>query len=267
MKRSLVRTIAAVALFSIVTPAVSWAELRTQAVPYDHDGARLIGYLAYDDTVKGPRPAVLVVHEWWGLNDYTKRRARQLAGLGYVALAADIYGDGVVAKDRTEAGALAGRFRGGDRSLLRERVNAALKVLLDNPLVDRQRVAAIGYCFGGTTVLELARSGADIAGVVSFHGGLDTPRPAEAGTLKAKILVLHGADDPGVPPAQVAAFQDEMRKAGADWQLIMYGGAVHSFTNPDSGSDPSRGAAYNEKADRRSWEHMKIFFKEILEMP
>jgi dienelactone hydrolase len=125
-------------------------------------------------------------------------------------------------------------------------------------------MAAIGYCFGGTTVLEIARSGAELAGVVSFHGGLATPNPDDAKNVKGKILVLHGADDPFVPPKQVIAFQEEMRNAGMDWQMVSYGGAVHSFTNPDSGNDPSKGAAYNEKADRRSWEAMKVFFAEIL---
>ncbi len=267
MKHVLLSAISFAAFVTLFSPGISRAEVRTQEVPYEQGGARLVGYLAYDGAVTGPRPAVLVVHEWWGLNDYAKRRTRQLAELGYVAFAADIYGDGTVAKDAKEAGALAGRFRGGDRALLRERVRAGLEALLNNPLTDRKRVAAIGYCFGGTAVLELARSGADIAGVVSFHGGLDTPNPATAGTLKAKVLVLHGADDPNVPTAQVNGFEEEMRKAKADWQLIMYGGAVHSFTNPDSGSDPSRGVAYNEKADRRSWEHMKVFFAEILGKP
>ena len=138
-------------------------------------------------------------------------------------------------------------------------------MLKEHPLVDRQRIAAIGYCFGGTAVLELARSGADIAGVVSFHGGLGTPRPADPHTFKAKVLVLHGADDPNVPLQQVIDFQEEMRKAKADWQMICYGGAVHAFTNPASGSDPSKGVAYNEKADRRSWEHMNIFFDELFQ--
>ena len=142
-------------------------------------------------------------------------------------------------------------------------MNAGLKVLRDHPLTDKLRIAAIGYCFGGTTVLELARSGAEIAGVVSFHGGLDTPNPDDAKNIKAKVLVLHGADDPNVPVSQVIAFQEEMRRAKVDWQMVSYGGAVHSFTNPDSGSDPSRGAAYNAKADKRSWEHMKVFFTEI----
>jgi dienelactone hydrolase len=246
-----------------ISQSAAWGALKTEAIKYKQENTQLIGYLAYDDAVTGTRPAILVVHEWWGLNDYVRKRTEQLASLGYIAFAADIYGKGCTVKNPEHARALSGKFMGNDRKLLRERVNAGLQVLKDHPLVDKKRIAAIGYCFGGTTVLELARSGADIAGVVSFHGGLSTPRPAEAQALKAKILVLHGADDPNVPMPQVTAFQDEMRRVKADWQMIFYGGAVHAFTNPDSGSDPSRGVAYNEKADRRSWEHMNIFFDEL----
>jgi dienelactone hydrolase len=174
----------------------------------------------------------------------------------------DIYGKGVRPKNGQEAGEQAGKFK-SDRALLRARINAALDVLRKNEHVDPKRIAAIGYCFGGTTVLELARSGADIAGVVSFHGGLDTPTPADAKHIKCKVLALHGADDPYVPPAQVAAFEKEMTDAGVDWQLIKYSGAVHAFTNPEAGNDNSKGAAYNERADQRSWEAMKLFFAEI----
>lgn len=251
----------AISLAMTVVP--SWDAIRTETVSYMQGDVELEGYLAYDDAVKVRRPAVLVVHEWWGLNDYAKKRAEQLAGMGYLAFAADIYGKGIMTKDPGKAALLAGKFKSGDRQLLRDRVNAGLQVLRDHPLADRKRLAAIGYCFGGTAVLELARSGASVAGVVSFHGGLDTPNPGDAKRIKAKVLVLHGADDPNVPVEQVMAFQEEMRKAQVDWQMISYGGAVHSFTNPDAGSDPSRGAAYNEKADRRSWAHMKIFFAEI----
>ncbi len=263
MKTSLIVSFCCVAITAVTSGSPSWAAIRTEVVPYKQGDAQLIGFLAYDDTVKGFRPAVLVVHEWWGLNDYIKRRTEQIASLGYIAFTADIYGNGFVTKDPNEAGVMAGKFRGGDRKLLRERVNAGLQVLMNHQLTDKKRIAAIGYCFGGTTVLELARSGAAIAGVVSFHGGLDTPNPEDAKNIKAKVLVLHGADDPNVPAVQVSAFQEEMRKAKVDWQMVMYGGAVHSFTNPDSGSDPSRGVAYNEKADKRSWGHMKVFFAEI----
>jgi dienelactone hydrolase len=146
---------------------------------------------------------------------------------------------------------------------MRARANASLDVLKNHPLTDVKQIAAIGYCFGGTVVLEMARSGAELAGVVSFHGGLSTPNPGDAKNIKGKVLVLHGADDPVTPTDQVIAFQDEMRKAGVDWQMVIYGGAVHAFSNPESGNDPSKGAAYNEKADKRSWEAMKMFFAEI----
>jgi len=238
------------------------AALRTEVVEYKYGDVVLEGYLAYDDAVKGKRSGVIVVHEWWGLNPYARMRTEQLAKLGYIAFAIDIYGKGVRAKDPAEAGSLSGIYR-GNRPLMRSRANAGLEVLRNHPLADVNRIAAIGYCFGGTVVLEMARSGAELAGVVSFHGGLSTPNPSDAKNIKGKVLVLHGADDPAVPPDQVIAFQDELRKAGVDWQMVSYGGAVHSFTNPEAGNDPSRGAAYNEKADNRSWEAMKTFFGEI----
>lgn len=238
------------------------AEVRTKALEYRHGDTTLEGYLAYDDAVKGKRPGVLVIHEWKGLGPYEESRARQLAELGYVAFALDIYGKGIRAKDRKEAAALAGTYR-KDRGLMRERARAGLEVLKGQELVDAGRVAAIGYCFGGQAVLELARSGAEVKGVVSFHGKLNTPDAEDAENIKGKVLVLHGADDRSVPPEEIAAFENEMRQAGVDWQMIFYGGAVHSFTNPASGDDPSRGVAYNERADRRSWEAMKLFFAEI----
>jgi dienelactone hydrolase len=238
------------------------AEVRTGVVEYKQDGAVLEGYLAYDDSIKGKRPGVLVVHEWVGINPYIKKRTEQLAKLGYVAFAADIYGKGIRPKSQKEAAAQASIYK-ADRMLMRARARAGLAVLQKHKLVDAGRTAAIGYCFGGTTALELARSGADMAGTVSFHGGLDTPKPGDAKNIKGKVLALHGADDPFVPTKDVLAFQDEMRKAGVDWQMNIYGGAVHSFTNPESGNDPSKGMAYNEKADRRSWEAMKLFFSEV----
>jgi len=257
------RTPIMAAIVGGLAAASAQAAIRTEKVEYRHGGVVFEGYLAYDDAVQGKRPGVLVVHEWYGLNDYAKGRARQLAELGYVALAADMYGGGKVATTADEAGALAGALR-KDRPLLRTRAAAALDALGKSPLVDPARLAAIGYCFGGGTVLELARSGAELQGVVSFHGNLDTPDPADARNIKCKVLVCHGANDPLVTPEQVLAFQKEMRDAGVDWQMNLYGGAVHSFTNPASGSDPSKGVAYNAEADRRSWEAMKSFFGEIL---
>ena len=238
------------------------AKLVTKTVEYRQGDTVLEGYLAYDDTYKGKRPGVVVVHEWTGLGPYVQKRAEQLAGLGYVAFGADIYGRGIRPNTPEAAGKEAGKYR-SDRRLLRARAQAGLEVLRSQPLVDPGRIAAIGYCFGGTTVLELARSGADLRGAVSFHGGLDTPNPGDAKYIRAKVLVLHGADDPHVPLQQVAAFQDEMRNGGVDWQMVSYGGAVHSFTVPEAGDDPSKGAAYNEQADKRSWEAMRVFFAEI----
>ncbi len=239
----------------------AYAKIQSKTIEYKDGDAVLEGYLVYDDASKEKKPGVLVVHEWMGLGAYEKGRAEQLAALGYVAFAADIYGKGIRPKDGKEAGEFAGKYRGNDRKVLRSRVNAALDVLKTQPMVDPKKTAAIGYCFGGTTVLELARSGADVAGVVSFHGGLAAS--ADAKNIKGKVLALHGGDDPFVKSDEVLAFQDEMRKAGVDWQFVSYGNAVHSFSNPASGNDNSKGAAYNEKADKRSWEAMRKFFKEI----
>jgi dienelactone hydrolase len=261
----MIKTVAALAAGLFLAAATGGrAEVRTEAVEYRHGDVTLQGYMAYDDMYAGKRPGVLVAHEWMGHNAYVRKRAEQLARLGYVAFALDMYGKGVLAKDAKEAAALAGKFR-SDRALMRARAAAGLDVLRKHPLVDTARLAAIGYCFGGTVVLELARSGADLRSVVTFHGGLDTPTPEDARNIRAKVLALHGGDDPFVTPAQVAAFEDEMRKGGVDWQVNVYGGAVHSFTNPDSGNDPAKGLAYNERAERRSWQAMKSFFSETLE--
>jgi len=238
------------------------ANLHTETVEYKEGDTVLEGYLAYDDAIKGKRPGVMVVHEWTGLGPYVKKRANELAELGYIAFAADIYGKGIRPKDHEEAAKIAGMYF-KDRSLMRVRALASLQVLKNHELTDKSRIAAMGYCFGGATVLELARSGADIAGVVSFHGALATPNPEDAKNIKAKVLVFHGSDDPFVPQEAVLAFQNEMRKAGVDWQMVIFGGAVHSFTVPEAGSDPSKGMAYNEKAAKRSWEMMELFFKEI----
>jgi dienelactone hydrolase len=238
------------------------AKVVTQTVTYRQDGTAMQGFLAYDDGLQGKRPGVLVVHEWWGLNDFARERAQKLAGLGYVALAADMYGNGVVTSDPKEAGKLAGALR-SNPDLLRARAQAALKFLAADPRVDPKRLAAIGFCFGGTTVLELAYSGADLAGVVSFHGGLPKARPDDLKGIKAAVLVLHGADDPHVPPADIAAFEQAMRQAGADWQMVFFGGAVHGFANPAAGDNRASGVAFDARAARRSWRYMQEFFQEI----
>jgi dienelactone hydrolase len=238
------------------------ASVKTKVIEYRQGDTTLEGYLAWDDAKTAKRPGVLIVHEWNGINDHMKLRAQMLARLGYVAFAADIYGKGIRPAAPSEAAKTAGIYK-NDRHLLRARASAGLDQLKKQKFVDPQRIAAIGYCFGGTAVLELARDAADMRGVVSFHGGLSTPAPQDAKNIKAKVLALHGADDPFVKAEEVAAFQDEMRKGGVDWQFASYGNAVHSFTNKAAGSDNSKGAAYNEKADRRSWEAMKVFFAEI----
>jgi dienelactone hydrolase len=238
------------------------AKIVSQIVEYGQDGTVLRGFLAYDDGLRGKRPGVLVVHEWWGLNDFARERALKLAGQGYVALAADMYGCGVTTRDREEAGKLAGALL-SNPGLLRARAQAALKALAADPRVDPKRLAAIGFCFGGATVLELAYSGADLAGVVSFHGGLPRPQADDLQRIKAAVLVLHGADDPHVPGADLAAFEQAMRQAGADWQMVFFGGAVHSFTNPAAGDHKASGAAYDARAARRSWRCMQEFFQEI----
>ena len=238
------------------------AAIHTETVEYKQGDTTLEGFVAYDDAIQGARPGVLVVHQWMGLTDYEKKRAEMLAQLGYIAFCADIYGKGVRAANTQEAGTLAGKYK-GNRALLRQRVNAGLDTLKANKLVDPKRIAAIGYCFGGTTVIELARSGAKLNGVVSFHGGLDSPTPADGKNIQCKVLALAGADDPFQKPDDLAAFQKEMRDAKVDWQMNSYGGAVHAFTQWNAGSDNSAGAAYNEKADKRSWEDMKMFFAEI----
>ncbi|MBW3637354.1 MAG: dienelactone hydrolase family protein [Armatimonadetes bacterium] len=238
------------------------AKVVTRVVDYSQGGQALQGYLAYDDSFKDKRPGVLVAHQWKGLSEYEMRRARMLAQMGYVAFALDIYGKGVRPKNTRQAGAQAGKFR-SNRPLLRERTRAAVVTLRQQPNVDGNRLAIIGYCFGGGTALELARSGADLKGFVSFHGNLDTPNPTLTKNIKGKMLVLHGAVDPLVPLESILAFHEEMEAAKADYQFVAYSGAVHSFTEREAGNDPSDGVAYNERADRRSWEAMKMLFAEI----
>ena len=253
--------ISALAL-GLILAAPAGAMLHQQNVDYHQGGATLSGYLAYDDSFAGLRPAVLVFHHWMGIDQYIKGRTDQLARMGYVAFAADIYGKGVRPANSTEAAATAGIYQ-KDRELMRKRAQAALDTLRLIPRVDIKRIAAIGYCFGGGVALELARSGADIAGVASFHGTLDTPHPEDAKNIKAKVLVMQGTDDPVAPLKQIGALEDEMRNGGVDYQINLYGGAVHSFTMPMAGNDPKTGSAYNPEADRRSWQAMKDFFAEL----
>lgn len=230
------------------------AKVVTKEVEYREGDATLLGYLAYDDTKTGLRPGVMIVHDWNGVDGYEEGRARQLAELGYVAFAADIYGKGIRPANAEESGKQAGIYR-ADRALFRRRLNAGLETLKSQPNVDRSKVAAIGYCFGGGGVLELARSGADLRGVVSFHGNLDTPNPADANNIHCKMMVINAIDDPAVPRPSLLGFFEEMKAAKKDYQLVLYNLQTHAFTVP--------GPMYDADADRRSWQSMKDFFAEI----
>ncbi len=248
-------------IWIIMIAAAAQAGVVSKPVEYNHEGTVLEGYLAYDDAIQGKRPGVLVVHEWWGLNDYVRSRVDKLARLGYVAFALDMYGKGVWTTEPAEAKKLSGHLRG--TPLLGTRAQAGLGILKDNSRVDPGKIAAIGYCFGGTTVIELAYSGADIAGVVSFHGGLTAAKPEDYSRIKARFLICHGADDGFIPAHSIQAFQEGLNKADADWQMISFGGAVHSFTNPEADRVGIKGIAYNKSADERSWTYMQQFFNEI----
>ncbi len=253
----------ALTVLSLFLAAPALAEVQTKTIEYTDGDVTLEGFAAWDSSkAESAMPGVLIVHQWMGLTDYEKGRCKQLAELGYVAFALDIYGKGVRPANTQEAGQLAGTYK-TDRELYRRRLNLGLAELRKVDVVDKAHVAAIGYCFGGTGVIELARSGADIDGIVSFHGGLDSPTPADGKNIKAKVLICHGADDPFIPVADIDAMKAEFNNAGVDWQMVYYSGAVHSFTQPMAGNDNSRGAAYNEAADKRSFTAMQSFFNEI----
>ena len=242
-----------------------YADIHGEPVEYTAGNVVLKGYLAYDDGIKGKLPGVLVVHEWWGHNEYARKRARMLAALGYTALAVDMYGDGKQATHPDDAGKFAGAVM-QNMETGKARFMAAFDLLRKHMNTDKDRVAAIGYCFGGGVVLQMARLGVDLDGVVSFHGSLSTAKPAKPGTVKAKILVCHGAEDQFITGEQIDKFKEEMKKAKADFQFISYPGATHSFTNPEADTFAKKFGmplAYNAEADEKSWEDMQKFFKAI----
>jgi dienelactone hydrolase len=236
--------------------------MKTQDIEYHADGARLVGYLALDDAKAGRRPGIVVAHEGGGLTDHAKNIARRLAGAGYVAFALDYYGDGKPLTDMAEVMPRLGVWM-SDPTGIRVRAHAALEVLMRQPETDTARMAAIGYCFGGTTALEMARNGEPILAAVGFHSGLATARPAAAGKVKAKVLVQIGAADPIIPPEQRVAFEQEMTGAGADWRMLLYGAVGHSFTNPASNALGRPGFGYDKSADDRSWRAMLDLFNEV----
>lgn len=235
-------------------------DVQTNNVTYKDGDAECEGFAAWDANIKGKRPVVLVVHDWIGRGAYDERRTKDLAALGYLAFSIDVYGKNVRPKDRTEASKAAGQWR-GDIAALRTRLKAGMDAALALDNADTSRVAILGYCFGGTAALELARSGADVDGAISFHGGLVSATPEDAKNIKGKVLVLHGADD---KVETALKLHEEMKAAKVDYQIVLYGHAVHSFSNPAAGNDPSTGNAYDEKADRRSWEDMRDFLAEVL---
>lgn len=241
------------------------ADIRTGTITYDAGGATLSSYLAWDASQPGPRPGIVVFGEWWGLNDYQKRRARQLAELGYVALAADMYGDGRIAADATEAGNLMnGLF--ADMAGTSGRVRAAVEQLSHQAGVDPARLGAMGYCLGGALALHAARLGLELRGVASFHGSLGKTHPARKGEFKARVLVCHGEDDGFVSAEELAGFRQEMDDLGVDHKIVTYPGARHGFTNPDAtgnGRKYNLPLAYNESVDRESWQEMKSFWADV----
>jgi dienelactone hydrolase len=250
----------------LLLAAAAHAGVVGKEVEYTTDSLTMKGYVAYDDTLTGKRPGVLVVHEWWGLNDYARKRAEMLAELGYVALAVDMYGNGKQASHPEDAGKFAGEVM-SNMSNMKARFLSAMEFLKQQEHVDARQIAAIGYCFGGGVVLAMAREGVDLKAVVSFHGSLATRHPAEKGKVKARILVCNGADDKFVTAEEIKKFKDEMKAAGADFKFVNYPGAIHSFTNPgatEMGKKFTMPIAYNEKADKESWAEMQALFRKVL---
>jgi dienelactone hydrolase len=237
------------------------AAIKLEPVEYKSGSTTLKGYLAYDDAKNDKRPGILVIHEWWGCNEYAQSRAKQLAELGYVAFACDMYGNGQTTTDPAEAGKLAGAVR-KDPRVWRDRAAAGLKVLSNHKLVDADKLAAIGYCFGGTTALQMACDGQNLKATVSFHGSLFTPAAADTKSIKGTVLVCNGAADTFISPEDRKGFVDALEAAKTDYIFIDYAGAEHGFTNPNAGKSGIKGVAYDERADRRSWADMKQVFDE-----
>jgi len=247
----------------LLTLSAGSATVKTREIEYRQSDTVLQGFVAWDDAARGKRPGVLVVHEWWGHNEHARNQARRLAEAGYVGFALDMYGKGKVTTHPQDAQAFVSEVT-KDPAVLAARFNAALDQLKRDPHVDTTKIAAIGYCFGGAVVLDMARTGAPLAAVATFHGALATKTPAQPGKIKARILVLAGGADPFVPPEQIDAFKREMQAAGARFDVIVYPGAKHGFTNPTAGQYGMDQLAYNAEADQQSWAAMLKLFKEVL---
>jgi dienelactone hydrolase len=247
----------------LVAAAVAGAAVKSKEIEYEADGTKLKGHLYFDDAEKGKRPGVLVFHEWWGLNDHAKKRAESLASMGYVAFAADMYGDGKVTEHPKEAAKMAQAVR-MNAKVWQARAQAALKQLQSFETVDGDKLAAIGFCFGGSTALQLAYSGAPLKSVVTFHAALPKPTEEQAKGIKARILVAHGADDSFISKESIEAFKKALDDAKVKYQFESYPGTVHSFTVPEADKKEIKGMAYNEAADKKSWQQMQDLFKETL---
>jgi dienelactone hydrolase len=266
MKKLLIELAVLTLVLGVAIVADAKPEVQGKTVEYNAQGVVMKGYRAYDENIKGKRPGVLIVHEWWGLNEYARKRARMLAELGYSALAVDMFGEGKQAMHPDDAGKFSSELM-KNFDVAKARFMAAMDFLKQQPTADPARIAAIGYCFGGGVVLNLAREGIDLRGVASFHGSLKGVKPAQPGVVKAKILVLHGADDKFVTPEQIEAFKQEMKAAGADFRFISYPGALHSFTNPEAtelGKKFNMPIAYHAQADKESWNETKGFLNTVL---
>lgn len=249
-------------LFFLALGTVVQAEVQSKAIAYNDEGTTLTGYLFWDDALSGRRPGILVVHEWWGLNDYAKERARMLAELGYVAFAADMYGGNRITDQREQASEWMQEIT-ADVDLWRQRASLGLAQLQASDLVDTDRIAAIGYCFGGGTLLQMAYGGTDVKGIVSFHGSLPAAPAEVKGKIQPRLLVLHGQADSFVAPEVVANFQNALEAAGANWEMDLYGGARHGFTNPHAGDYGMENLKYDAQSDTRSWQRMQVFFNEL----
>lgn len=253
--------------FSMLQPQAE-AAVKTETLIYNSNGDTMEGFLAYDESSQNSsaqsklRPGILVVHDWMGLGSFTKNKATELAGQGFIVLAVDVYGQGLRPKNADEAAQFAGKFK-NNRTLFRAHLRAAYDKLLTKKNIDPNKIAVMGYCFGGTGALELARSGAKLAGTISFHGGLSNPTPPDASKIQGRVLILHGADDPHVPPTEVISFQEEMKKAQIKFDFISYPGAMHAFAVPSAGTNIKSGVAYNAEADKKSWLAFENFLKEI----
>lgn len=265
MKRALIMLVSLALVCALAGLASAKGDVEGKEVSYRAGDVVMKGYIAYDKDIKGRSPGVLVVHEWWGHNEYARRRARMLAEMGYAALAVDMYGEGKQATHPDDAGKFSSELM-KNFDVAKARFMAAMDFLKKQPTVDPDRIAAIGYCFGGGVVLNMAREGVDLKGVASFHGGLAAVKPVQPGVVKAKVLVLHGADDKFVTPEQIEAFKKEMKDAGVDFQFISYPGAIHSFTNPDADEYAKKfnlPLGYNAEADKKSWEELKRFLETV----